>query len=145
MSDRPNNAPWTPEQVAALNARQANNGPLGVHPYTCGAPKCRAILVATESGWICPQPFCGYRQNWAMMPSEEEIAAVTALSTGGPAFPCSQHTGLTMRDWFAGQALIGLLAFPGEESSQLDIQTAAQEAYEQADAMMAERAKKTPK
>lgn len=53
-------APFTQEQVENLNRFQS----LGyVHPFTCGNDKCRAILIATENGWICPE--CGYEQDWA--------------------------------------------------------------------------------
>jgi hypothetical protein len=51
-------APWTPEQVEALNAYQQ----LGMfHPFTCGTQS--TSLVATEAGWICP--CCTYKQDWA--------------------------------------------------------------------------------
>jgi hypothetical protein len=65
-------APWTPEQVAQLNAYQVS----GWHPFTCGAVEyCGAgvlsnglfapytTLVATEAGWVCPE--CDYTQDWA--------------------------------------------------------------------------------
>lgn len=67
-------APFTPEQVAGLNAhQQARRG----HPFTCGNDRRDAAhrayqaehggdfgqLVATEAGWICP--VCGYTQIWA--------------------------------------------------------------------------------
>ena len=66
---------------------------------------------------------------------------------GGPAFPTSPNGddsewaaartgGMMLRDWFAGQALVGLLAFDTD-----DAQTSAREAYEHADAMLAERVK----
>lgn len=55
-------APWTPEQVAALNAYQA----LGfVHEFTCledHGPDSRVLVAATD-GWICPS--CDYTQDWA--------------------------------------------------------------------------------
>jgi hypothetical protein len=55
-------APWTPEQVEALNAYQK----LGyVHEFTCHfdhGEKSR-VLVATEDGWHCPS--CDYKQLWA--------------------------------------------------------------------------------
>lgn len=41
---------------------------------------------------------------------------MTEKPTGGPAFPCSNthgyhhNPGMTLRDWFAGQALNGILA-----------------------------------
>lgn len=57
-------APFTPDQVASLNAYQAS----GVfHEYTCGSEVCpvkQAVLVAAEDGWRCPAG-CGYRQYWA--------------------------------------------------------------------------------
>jgi hypothetical protein len=55
-------APWTPEQVAALNAYQA----LGyVHEFTCPGHDGDGsrVLVATGAGWICPS--CDYTQDWA--------------------------------------------------------------------------------
>jgi hypothetical protein len=61
-------APFTPEQIEALNAWQRNGQ---VHPYTCGNAQCRAehhhvdgsVLVATTTGWVCEH--CGYTQEWA--------------------------------------------------------------------------------
>lgn len=67
-------APWTPEQVVALNKWQDSGK---VHPFTCGGERMddahRAYqaqvggdfgqLVAAADGWFCP--VCGYRQNWA--------------------------------------------------------------------------------
>lgn len=58
-------APWTEGQVAVLNAFQAEGR---FHPFTCGSddhvgPHPR--LVATEAGWVCPDPACGYTQDWA--------------------------------------------------------------------------------
>jgi hypothetical protein len=63
-------APWTPEQVDALNAWQ--RGP--VHSFTCGRrsepghvqrPDADlGQLVATADGWVCPDG-CGYTQQWA--------------------------------------------------------------------------------
>ena len=61
-------APWTIEQVRALNRYQRGRW---MHPFTCGSGNRtdsihldgEGILVAVESGWICP--FCDYTQNWA--------------------------------------------------------------------------------
>lgn len=62
-------APWTDDQVMALNDWQ-NLGIFEgiVHEYTCG--KCSKVLVATSDGWICSTDsetteHCGYTQNWA--------------------------------------------------------------------------------
>lgn len=53
-------APFTDDQVAALNAFQDS----GVfHPFTCG--NCRTDLIATKDGWKCPDHDCDYKQDWA--------------------------------------------------------------------------------
>lgn len=56
--------PWTDEQVDALNRYQRKGR---MHPFTCGQPQHRIspALVATTQGWICPDPLCGYTQDWA--------------------------------------------------------------------------------
>ncbi len=67
MSD-PVQAPFTPEQVAAMNAFQARGD---FHPFTCGSGNRgdaahldgEGRLVATADGWVCP--YCDYRQDWA--------------------------------------------------------------------------------
>lgn len=80
---------------------------------------------------------------------------------GGPAFPCPPDAtvtvtkeGMSLRDWFAGQALGGLMADPREKrcdpSKPLEPQLRAcaaeyaQASYRMADAMLAERAKEPP-
>lgn len=63
-------APWTPEQVANLNEWQEAGY---VHPFTCGNDDlhdydsfmANKVLKATEQGWVCPNPNCGYTQDWA--------------------------------------------------------------------------------
>lgn len=65
---------------------------------------------------------------------------MTDIKDGGPAFPTSTAAegpfgGMTLRDWFAGQALIGLL-HPGWEKNSLE---APRQAYLIADVMLAER------
>lgn len=60
---------------------------------------------------------------------------------GGPAFPVPMHddgngqprviAGMTLRDWFAGQALVGLIGVMEANDEQL-----ATAAYEIADAMI---------
>lgn len=70
--------------------------------------------------------------------------------TGGPAYPISidmkdgsgwHAMGMTMRDWFAGQALAGLLAFHGSYGLGNGPGSCAPRAYEMADAMLKERFK----
>lgn len=89
------------------------------------------------------------------------------INDGGPAFPLAYtetnehgvqfpftHPGMSMRDWFAGQALAGMVAGAhGSEVSMSGLMDAAAEhgwpihtvcakaAYGYADAMLAERAK----
>ena len=55
------------------------------------------------------------------------------MSTGGPAFPG------TLLDWFAGQALVGLLACP---AGSLCSEGNADAAYDYAEAMLAEKARR---
>ncbi len=53
-------APWTDEQVAALNRYQHNDR---VHEFTCPNLCADRTLIATREGWVCA---CGgYRQDWA--------------------------------------------------------------------------------
>lgn len=65
---------------------------------------------------------------------------------GGPAFPAETSVqffkGMTLRDYFAGQALMGLMTnkVPGTGSSGWQ-ERAAWDAYSIADAMLAERSK----
>lgn len=65
---------------------------------------------------------------------------MTCIHDGGPAFPPfhdpqSHASGMTLRDWFAGQALVGLLAHPSDENPA-DMPYAA---YKLADAMLKAR------
>lgn len=72
---------------------------------------------------------------------------VDIRQAGGPAFPVSLPgigdngwQGMTLRDWFAGQALPQVLAMDtrGSDLTPFDL---ARVAYEVADAMLAEREK----
>ena len=54
-------APWTAEQIAALNAWQASGH---VHEFTCpNEHEGSRVLVAKRDGWHCPG--CVYTQTWA--------------------------------------------------------------------------------
>ena len=73
-----------------------------------------------------------------------------SIPTGGPAFPveCNiengfrDDTGMTLRDWFAGQALMGLMASErATDDAQYQPDVAADRAYRMADAMLAEKFK----
>ncbi len=76
---------------------------------------------------------------------------MTTNNDGGPAFPVQReqgdgsfvfYPGISIRDYFAGQALAGLLGWsPAECDDQYQSETAARIAYRMADAMMAERKK----
>ena len=66
------------------------------------------------------------------------------IEDGGPAFPiasvgCGQHPGMTLRDWFAGQAMIGLCSGINSGSDAWLINCAADLAYQIADAMLEAR------
>lgn len=66
----------------------------------------------------------------------------TLKNDGGPAFPWSPdgpnyqtYPGMSLRDWFAGQALAGMNAHDADVSFRMR----AEDAYKYADAMLAER------
>ena len=74
------------------------------------------------------------------------------INGGGPAFPnpalaeegyrsLPGDGGMSLRDWFAGKALMGLMAFPGKIDNACDknIFAMARISYEAADAMLAAR------
>jgi len=66
-----------------------------------------------------------------------------SINDGGPAFPVegsktrSPSHGLTLRDWFASQALAGMCAVPVPRSTKAE--TFADSAYVLADAMLRAR------
>lgn len=77
---------------------------------------------------------------------------MTKINDGGPAFPVAENrriadslpwtAGMSQRDWLAGQALTGLLAFPGSVggvgiNKTPNVLTPI--AYQYADAMLAAR------
>ena len=74
------------------------------------------------------------------------------MNDGGPAFPIddfakNQHLGISIRDWFAGQALNGAIAgaLKVQFVQGMEVQEAlAFACYIYADAMIAERAKEKP-
>lgn len=55
-------APWTPEQVEALNLWQEAGY---VHPFMCpgASGHSKGRLIAKTDGWHCPT--CSYTQDWA--------------------------------------------------------------------------------
>lgn len=71
---------------------------------------------------------------------------MSALNDGGPAFPRNGHPdkndfphgGMSLRDYFAGQALAGMLASPQVFENMTD-ETLAAITYSAADAMLKER------
>lgn len=69
------------------------------------------------------------------------------INDGGAAFPLKyaigMQPGMTLRDWFAGQALTGLIAsgVPVAGKRELTALDYAPVAYQMADAMIAQRAK----
>jgi hypothetical protein len=70
-------APFTPNQVVALNAWQSAGY---VHPFTCGnrtdgAHLLDGVLIATVRGWICL--FCDYEQDWAHQVMTHELPVNT--------------------------------------------------------------------
>lgn len=71
----------------------------------------------------------------------------TQRNDGGPAYPIwtpdmnlgnDAGPGMSLRDWFAGQALVGLCAHDGTHGVHC-VKTTTDRAYEVADAMLAAR------
>lgn len=63
-------APWTPEQIAALQDYQDGKGTWGSiphHPYTC-ENHSHVSLIPAVNGWHCSVPECDYVQTWAWDP-----------------------------------------------------------------------------
>lgn len=76
----------------------------------------------------------------------------TQYDDGGPAFPVpanQEYSGMTLRDWFAGMAMQGLLAANAQCHDAVTDKNVdaviAREAYLSADAMLAERARSLSK
>lgn len=60
-------APWTPEQIQAINCYQTS----AEHPLICSRTRdlhqgWRVVLIARRDGMHCSDPSCNYRQNWAL-------------------------------------------------------------------------------
>ena len=69
------------------------------------------------------------------------------MSDSGPAFPTTAGQvvyshGMTLRDWFAGQALTSLLRNPNHNVGTVTFERVGQDAYKLADAMIAARDEK---
>ncbi len=67
---------------------------------------------------------------------------------GGPAFPSdyipgtATTPGMTLRDYFAGQALAGIVLSPLGQGGRATYDSTARDAYNYADAMLAARERK---
>lgn len=55
-------APWTEQQVAALNAFQRSGRGL---VFTCDQHPMKQTLIAELDGWHCPDESCGHHETWA--------------------------------------------------------------------------------
>jgi hypothetical protein len=68
-------APWSAEDVAALNRRQAE----GFYRITCVNSE-HGNLIAYPDGWHCEQ--CNHRQNWAprfMLPAQNSSGHASGI------------------------------------------------------------------
>jgi len=64
---------------------------------------------------------------------------MSMTNDGGPAFPrhgYNSNDGMTLRDWFAGQALAGLVSYVVKGAT---FENVAEDAYKAADAMLRAR------
>lgn len=76
--------------------------------------------------------------------AERAEAEAERKKSGGPAFPgggfASQYNpGMSLRDWFAGQAAAGYMAHTGPYGLSSGPDGVAERSYQIADAMLAER------
>jgi len=62
-------------------------------------------------------------------------------NTGGPAFPIGSNAGMSLRDWFAGQAMQGLIEATVGPETVWTPDELAESAYVMADAMLSQREK----
>lgn len=73
---------------------------------------------------------------------------IKKIKVGRKAFPhtcfCANSDGMSLRDWFAGMALEGALANCYDDMPPSAMPAVAKLAYDQADAMLAEREKLKP-
>lgn len=77
-------------------------------------------------------PRTGFSPDTAGVHKDDLAAVFSAATTPQP--------GMTLRDWFAGRALTGLLAWsPSDGDYPMAARTAARSAYEMADAMLQQR------
>ena len=83
----------------------------------------------------------------SLVSTTAEGPTMSAIDDGGPAFPFAEATtdfsvspGMTLRDWFAGQAMRSMLENPnGSVTPKSEFSEAANECYLMADAMIAAR------
>ena len=76
-------APWTEQQVAALNAFQRSGV---MRPFTCEMPhRLHQTLIAEPDGWHCPDEQCDYRQTWAHAFMAEPLDGLVVWSRRGEA------------------------------------------------------------
>lgn len=68
---------------------------------------------------------------------------MTSEKNGGPAFPSEYkhppYSGMSLRDWFAGRALTGLLMDPSRGALVMSMESYCVWSFALADAMLAER------
>lgn len=70
-----------------------------------------------------------------------DIQAFPSDEKAGDGSHWASHSGMSLRDWFAGQVLPAIWLNNYQQELGLDLSQIASDAYMQADAMLAERAK----
>lgn len=109
-------APWTGEQVIALNEYQVRGD---MHPFTCGKEHDEPRnLIATESGWICLNATCDYTQNWAHAFMAASSTPVSETPRSCPR--CGRWRETMDEECYAGTCPINRCEAPPVERSETD-------------------------
>lgn len=89
--------------------------------------------MTSMAGGTCPECGRGSYDHEPAFPQSE------TLYEDGAMLSREQHGGMYLRDWFAGQALAGMLSNPGRVGDFARRDSLTSEAYHWADAMLSER------
>lgn len=106
----------------------------------CGSCSYPLADTTVKACPVCNVPFSGVYEVIGGKTRAVPISRITrtvampAQDDGGPIWPVDAFAGISLRDWFAGQALAKVSHLPAGT-----LEDFAKKAYELADAMLAQR------